>query len=142
MRYLLGIIFLISFNTSAQVNTGARFTSMASAGVSMRDAWSMQQNQAGLAKVSKTTIAIAIEKPFAGFDLSTQSAILIVPHQKNVFGISLQRHGVAAYTEQRAAFCYARNFGNRLSAALNFNYHLLKITSYGSAQTYSVEAGM
>lgn len=132
----------MSFSVTAQVNPGARFTSMASAGVAVSDAWSMQQNQAGLAAIDKTTIAFAIEKPFAGFDLSTQSVLMIFPHQGHVFGISFQRYGVAAYTEQRAAFCYARRFGNRLSAALNFNYHLLKIPSYGSAQTYSVETGI
>lgn len=142
MKYICGILFLISFNASAQVNTGARFTAMASAGVSMRDVWSMQQNQAGIAAIKKTTVALAVEKPFAGFELSTQSAIIVLPVNKNVFGISIQRYGLTSYSEQRAGFTYARSFGERLNAALNFNYHLLKIPAYGSSQTYSVEAGM
>lgn len=142
MKYLYGIIFLISFNANAQVNTGARFTSMASAGVSLKDIWSLQLNQAGLAGLNKTTVAIAFQKPFAGYELRTQSAVFAIPVYDHVFGLSFQRYGYASYTEQRAAFCYARGFGDQLFVALNFNYHLLAIDSYGSASTYSVEAGI
>lgn len=142
MKYLYGILFLLSFNVSAQINPGARFTSMANAGVSLQDVWSIQQNQAGLAAIKEMTIAIAFEKPFAGYELSTQTAILVLPINKNVFGLSVQRYGFASYNEQRTSFSYARPFGDQLYAALSFNYHLLKIEGYGSAQTYSIEAGL
>ena len=68
MKYLYGIIFLISFNANAQVNTGARLTSMASAGISLKDSWSLQLNQAGIAGIKNATVAIAFQKPFAGYD--------------------------------------------------------------------------
>jgi hypothetical protein len=142
MKFLTGLIFLFNFSANAQVNSGPRFTAMASSGVSLRDVWSMQQNQAGLAATKKITIAVAFEKPFAGYELSTQSAILALPVKNNVFGLSFQRYGFASYSEQRTALAYSRNFGDRLYAALNFNYHILKINGYGSAQTYSVEAGL
>jgi hypothetical protein len=142
MKYIWIILFLFSFNASAQVNTGARFSALASTGVSLHDVWSMQQNQAGLASITKVTAALAIEKPFVGYDLSTHSAIIIIPVKKNVFGISFQRYGFSSYAEQRTAFSYARSFGERFYAALNFNYHILKIQAYGSTQTYSVEAGV
>lgn len=142
MKYLYGIIFLISFNASGQVNSGARFTSMASAGVSLKDVWSLQLNQAGLAGIKKATAAIAFQKPFAGYDLNTQSAIFVIPFNQNVLGVSFQRYGYASYNEQRVGFCYAKGFGDQLSLALNVNYHLLTIDSYGSSGTYSVEAGI
>ncbi|HUH33345.1 MAG TPA: hypothetical protein VLZ28_05285, partial [Daejeonella sp.] len=90
----------------------------------------------------KTTVAIAFQKPFAGYELNTQSVVFAIPFNKNVFGLSFQRYGYASYNEQRAAFCYAKGFGDQLYVALNFNYHLLTIESYGSASTYSVEAGI
>lgn len=142
MKYILGILFLLSFNTSAQVNTGARFTSMASAGISLQDVWSIQQNQAGLANIKNITVAIAVEKPFAGYELSTQTAIVVVPVEKNVFGASFQNYGFASYSQQRLGFSYARSFGPGLAAALDFNYHLMKIQGYNSSRTYSVEAGI
>lgn len=142
MRVLHGILFLLSFNASAQINPGARFTSMAGAGVSLQDVWSIQQNQAGLANIKEITVAVAFEKPFAGYELSTQTAIFVLPVKNNVFGLSIQRYGFASYNEQRTSLSYARPFGDQLYAALNFNYHLMKIEGYGSSQTYSVEAGV
>lgn len=142
MKLLSGLVFLFSFSAGAQVNTGPRFTSMASSGVSLQNVWSMQQNQAGLAGIKKITIAVAFEKPFAGYELNTQSAVIALPVKNYVFGLSFQRYGFASYNEQRASISYSRGFGNRLFAALNFNYHILQINGYGSAQTYSVEAGL
>ncbi|MBC7746096.1 MAG: hypothetical protein H7096_13455 [Flavobacterium sp.] len=142
MKYLYLLSFLFNFDVSAQINTGPRLTALGEAGISITDPWSVQLNQAGLAGIKKLTVAIAIQKPFAGYDLSTQSLILIVPIKNNVFGISLQRYGVTSFKEQRVALCYAKNFGDKLYAALDINYHLLKIENYGATQTYSVEAGM
>lgn len=142
MKHLYLFMFLISSTVKAQVNTGPRFTALASAGVSLADSWSIQQNQAGLASIKKLTLAIAVEKPFAGYDLSTQSIILIIPFRNNVVGLSFQRYGVTSFSEQRTALSYAKNFGDKLYAALNFNYHSLKIENYGATQTYSVEAGL
>lgn len=142
MKYILGILFLLSFNSSAQVNTGARFTSLGSAGVALQDVWSIQQNQAGLSAIKKFTVAIAIEKPFAGYELSTQTAIVAIPVEKNVFGASFQNYGFASYSQQRVGFAFARSFGPRLAAALDFNYHSVKIQGYSSSRAYSVEAGL
>ena len=142
MKFLFGIIFLISVNATAQVNSGARFTAMASTGVSISDLWSVHQNQAGIATVKRLSLAIAFEKPFTGYDLSSQSVALIMPLQSNVFGLSVQQYGNASYRYQKAGFSYAKSFGGKLLTALTFNYHGLKIDNYGSAQFYSVEAGM
>lgn len=142
MRYILGILFLLSFNSSAQVNTGARFTSLASAGVSLKDVWSIQQNQAGLTAVKNLTVGIAMEKPFAGYELSSQTAIVVIPVEKNVFGASFQNYGFASYSQQRVGISFARNFGPRLAAALDFNYHSVKVQGYSSSRGYSVEAGL
>jgi len=142
MKYLYGIIFLISVNASAQVNSGARFSAMASAGVSLSDVWSIQQNQAGLAAIQHFCVAIAFEKPFTGYDLKSQSAAVILPVKNNVFAVSVQQYGNSSYKYQKAGFSYAKNFGEQLSAAMTFNYHGLQIANYGAVQTYSVEAGL
>ncbi|MBC7915633.1 MAG: hypothetical protein H7Y07_16105, partial [Pyrinomonadaceae bacterium] len=115
---------------------------MALTGVSLQDTWSLQQNQAGIANIKHVTFAIAYEKPFADQELSTQSALLVYPVKSAVLGISFQKYGFSAYSLQQAALTYARIFGPNLSASLNINYHQLKISNYGSAQTYSVEAGI
>ncbi len=142
MKYIFLFFFLLSFNLKAQVNSGSRFVAMGETGVSLQDIWSLQQNQAGLASLEKPVVAIGYEQRFADQDLSTQSALFAVPYKQNVFGLSFQRYGFSAYNEQQIGFALARRFGNTLHVALNFNYHQLKITNYGSAQTFSVEAGL
>lgn len=142
MKIIYGIIFLFSFKAQAQLNPGPRFTSMALTGVSLQDTWSLQQNQAGIANIKRAAFAVAYEKTFAGQELSTQSALLVYPVKSGVLGISFQKYGFSAYSFQQAGLTYARNFGPNLSASLNLNYHQLKISDYGSAQTYSVEAGV
>jgi hypothetical protein len=102
----------------------------------------MQSNQAGIAAEQQLTIAVAYENEFLNPELSRQSAVIVYPHKNNAFGLSIQDYGFSAYSEQRIAFAYARNFGNAVFAAINFNFHQLKISQYGSAETYSVEIGL
>jgi len=142
MKYLFGIIFLISVKASAQVNLGARFNAMASGAVALSDVWSVQHNQAGLATVKRLSVAVSYEKPFAGYNLKSQSAAIVVPVQHHVFGMSVQQYGNLVYSYQNAGLSYARSFGDQLYAALTFNYHTLKIDNYGNAHSYSVAAGL
>jgi len=141
MKCLFGIIFLISVNASAQINVGPRFSGMASTGVSLSDVWSVHENQAGIAAVMRASFAVAFQKPFAGYDLSTQAAAMILPVSNNVFALSIQQYGNGTYKHQKTGLSYARSFGDQLFAAITFNHHMLRIDGYGSSQTYSVEAG-
>jgi hypothetical protein len=142
MKYLFGIIFLISVKASAQINMGARFNAMASSGVSLSDVWSIHHNQAGLAAVKRFSVAVAYEKPFSGYDLKSHSTAIVLPVQNNVFGLSVQQYGNLTYIYQSVGLSYAKNFGNQLFAAMAFNYHSLKIDNYGNTHTYSVAAGL
>ncbi|NEU07228.1 hypothetical protein GZH53_02785 [Flavihumibacter sp. R14] len=142
MKYLYGIIFLVSFKVNAQVNTGARFTGMASTGVSISDIWSIQENQAGIASVRKFCIALGFARPFTGYDLRSHSAAFILPVDNNVLGVSLQKYGTTAFEYQRLGLTYAKSFGTQFFAAMTINYHHLAIENYGRTQAYSIETGV
>ncbi|HYK77890.1 MAG TPA: hypothetical protein VEV16_13005 [Daejeonella sp.] len=142
MKYLPWIFILMTLSVSAQENAGPRLTALASAGVAVQDVWSLKQNQAGSAALQKVVLALGYQQPFAGQELSVQSALLAMPYQKGTWGLSFQRYGFSVYSEQQSGLSYARKFGDKLFAALTFNYHQLKISGYGSAQTFSVSAGM
>ncbi|WP_155975747.1 PorV/PorQ family protein [Daejeonella oryzae] len=142
MKFLIGLIFLISLKVQAQLSPGPRFTSMALTGVSLQDIWSLQQNQAGIANSKKAAFAIAYEKTFADQELSTQSALLIYPVKAGALGISFQKYGFSAYNTLQTGITYARTFGPNFSAALNFNYHQLRILGYGSSSAFSAAAGI
>lgn len=136
------ILTLFPFLVNAQNNPGPRITALGSTGVALQDIWSLQSNQAGLAVIQHAKISGAFEKKYFSDELSNQSAVIAFPFGKNVFGLSIQNYGFSAYNEQRIGLAYAKRFGDAVFAALNFNYHQLKIQHYGNAKTFSVEGGI
>jgi hypothetical protein len=141
MKYLF--LFLILFYTSvrAQKNPGPRSVAMGSAGVALRDIWSLQQNPSGIAGIQKSKFAIAYERHLLDQELSTQTALFAFPFSKSVFGFSFERYGFSEYREQHAGIAIARKFGNSFSLAIGFKYHQLSIGGYGSSKAFSAEAG-
>ncbi len=139
----IGIVFILLFTLSAeaQVHAGARFTSMAHAAVALQDVWSVQQNQAGLCGIKEPVVSLGSIPSFLGNDIKTQAAVIALPYRHNVFGLSFQRYGITEYNEQKVGLTYARSF-NSLFVALHGNYHQLYIQNYGSAQRFSIEAGL
>jgi len=141
-RHSLYFLLISPLSLLGQVNPGPRITALGMTGVALQDAWSLQSNQAGLAAIKKPVASAAYKSEFFNPDLSTQSAVIVYPDKGNVFGLSFQKYGFSAYNEQRIGIAYAKNFGNTLFVALDFNYHQVKIQQYGSAQTYSFELGL
>ena len=64
-----------------------------------------------------------------------------MPIKNNFVGASFQRYGLAEYNESKIGFAYAKKFGEKLSIALNGNYHQLKIANYGASTGFSVDVG-
>lgn len=135
-------LILVSKTLYAQdINPGSRITSMGNTGAALQDVWSLQSNPAGIAALPGPAIGVTYQKNFPGTTLSTEAAVIVYPIKHHVFGFSIQSFGFSAYKEMRLGFAYARNFGKSVFTAVNFNYHQLSIPSYGSAGTYSINAG-
>lgn len=138
----IGIILVLStLSVFGQTHVGARFASMSYATVALQDVWSAQQNQAGLCGLEKPIFSIGSAPGFLGNTIQTQALVVAVPYRSHVFGLSFQRYGITEYNEQKVGLSYARSF-NTLSVALHSNYHQFYIQNYGSAQGFSIEAGL
>ena len=141
MKSITIILTLFALIAKAQMHTGARFSSMAYAAVALQDVWSIQQNQAGLCDLKKPVFSLGSTPGFGDHELKIQSAIVALPYRSHFFGLGFQRYGIVEYNEQKMGVTYARRF-NTLSAAINVNYHQLYIQNYGSARSFSIEAGL
>ena len=142
-RFYFLIIFIVSnFQLQAQKNYGPRITAMGGAGVALQDVWSAQKNQAGIADLKKAIISAGYENRFGVKELSTQSAVFAIPIKNYAIGASFQSYGVDAYNEVKTGLSLAKSFGPKLLAAINLNYHQLKINNYGNAQSFTVEVGL
>jgi hypothetical protein len=141
MKYICLILILLQSPAYGQRNPGARSASMGTAGVALQDIWSLQQNPAGIASIRKATFAVGYEQHLLNQELSTQTALFVLPFGSNVVGISFEKYGFSQYKEQVSGFAYSRKFGESFNLSIGVKYHQLSITNYGSAQAFSVEAG-
>ncbi|WP_207534052.1 hypothetical protein [Desertivirga arenae] len=137
------LFVLIVFNVHGQeVTSGARISSLGNTGVALQDAWSMQSNQAGIAALKDPLVAISYQNTFLETDIATQGAVFVCPFKNDAIGLGLQNYGISAYSEQKISLAYAKGFGKTVFAALCLNAHQVKIIQYGTARTYSFEAGI
>jgi hypothetical protein len=140
--YVFFLSLFLSLPTFCQLNYGPKITSLGNAGVALQDIWSAQSNQAGLAGLERLQISVAYENKFGVKDLSTKSAVFALPFKNYVIAASFTSYGVESFAETKTGLSLAKNFGNKLYLAVNANYHQIKITNYGNANSFSVEAGI
>lgn len=136
------IVVLFSSPSYGQLYPGPRSAALGTASAALLDPASIFQNPAGIATQSKPFLSFSYEQHFLDPDLGSQNALLIIPVQKHVLGLSFSRYGFSEYALQSAGLSYARSFSGALSLALTFRVHQIHISQYGTASAYSLDAGM
>ena len=142
MKCICLIFILFQTELIAQISPGPRSLSMGSAGVALKDVWSLQHNSAGIAEIRRPIFALGYERHFSDQDFSTQKAVFVIPFKQHVFGLSFHRYGFSEYSEQTAGIAYSRNFSGALALSIMLKYHQLSIYKYGSSSAVSVDAGL
>jgi hypothetical protein len=142
MKYICLILAFLHTTAIAQISPGPRSLAMGSAGTALQDVWSLQHNPAGIAHLTRPIFALAYQRHFSVHDLSTQKAVLAVPFNKNVLGISFQRYGFNEYLEQTSSIAYSKNFSGALALSIIIKHHQFSVAKYGSESLISVDAGM
>ncbi|MFC4210598.1 conjugal transfer protein TraF [Pedobacter lithocola] len=135
------LISLTPFYLLAQNNLGPRLTAMGNNGAAVNDIWALQANPSGITSIEKPTASINYIKHLFSNEVSTQALVAVLPFKNNFVGASFQRYGFSEYNESKIGFAYAKKFGEKLSLALNGNYHQLKINNYGTSTGFSVDVG-
>lgn len=126
----------------AQLYPGPRSTALGTASTALIDPSSIFHNPAGIANQLKPFVAFSYEQHFLDPKLGSQNALLVIPIQKHVLGLSFSRYGFSEYASQNAGLTYARSFSGVFSLALSFRVHQIHISQYGTASAYSLDAGM
>jgi len=143
MKILCSLLMLLStYALFAQNNLGPRLTAMGNNGAAVTDVWSLQANPSGISRLKKTTVSLNYTKHFFSNEISTQGLVAVIPFKNNFIGTTFQRYGFSEYNESKVGFAYAKKFGEKLSIALNGNYHQLKISNYGSSNGFSIDFGL
>ena len=150
LRYLLlnAIVIFSAINISlksyaSNSPTGGRSAGMGNASVALRDFWSVQNNQAGLADFKNLAVGFAYENKFLVNKLGLKTGAFIVPFNYGTLGLSFQYFGYSAFSRSKVGLAYARKFGENFSAALQLDYLSTRIgEDYGSKQSLTFEVGI
>ncbi|GGI26036.1 hypothetical protein [Pedobacter mendelii] len=135
------LISLTPFYLFAQNNLGPRLTAMGNNGAAVSDVWAIQANPSGITSLNKPSVSLSYIKHLFSNEVSTQALAFVIPFKNNFVGASFYRYGFSEYNVSKIGFAYAKKFGDKLSIALNGNYHQLKIANYGSSTGFSADVG-
>lgn len=133
-----GFLFLLKAayaQSSPLLNTG----SLASQPIS---AISLAGQPTSLLAFHHFSIGIAGEKRFLLPGYGEYSLALIIPEKKNGFGISAFYGGSLDLHRTNLGLAYARQFGEKMGVALQFNYRVLSISGdYGNTTSVLTRVG-
>lgn len=123
---------------------GARAAALGNSAVAYKDIWSSFHNQAGLAFLKTPTAGISHEQRFMMSELSLNAAAFALPTKESgTFALSVSYFGYKLYNEQKVGLAYAKSFGDKFSAGLQFDYLGTSIAEgYGSKSAFTAEVGI
>ena len=140
-RFIILAVLLV-----AAVTAGAQdgnFEAMANASVMQNGLWSVNNNQAGLADLQRFAVGINYQNRFQLAETSTKSVAAALHTRTGNFALSFNRFGYSQYSENSFGLAYARQFGERVSAGLQFDYLNINQTSaYGNNGVFLFEVGL
>ena len=131
---------------AAAVTAGAQdgnFEAMANASVMQNGLWSVNNNQAGLADLQRFAVGINYQNRFQLAETSTKSVAAALHTSTGNFALSFNRFGYSQYSENSFGLAYARQFGERVSAGLQFDYlNINQPSAYGNNGVFLFEVGL
>lgn len=143
LPWLIIFIFIVHISRAQEAFTPAsRSQSLAGITVCLRDSWSVFGNQAGLTQIGRPILGGTFQNRFLVKELSTGSALIILPVQSSVFAISIYQFGKTVFRQEKLGIAFARSLSPKLQAGLQFNYYSFFMPEENRSKgTYGIELG-
>lgn len=121
---LVSTIFGFGLPVTALENhpAGARSLGLSHASVSFSDVWGTFHNQAGIAGLEGFSAGFFYESRFGVDLLSLSAGSVVLPVGEGAFGLSFFQFGSGVFKENKYALAYARQFSEKWSAGIQFDY--------------------
>lgn len=121
---------------------GARAFAMGNAGGCIKDVWSANNNQAGLAFIKKTSAGIYYENRFLVRELSTKAACIVIPVKKSTMAVSVSSFGYSFFSKNKYGLAFAKMLGENFSVGIQADYFSTRLgEDYGKSNKLSAEIG-
>ena len=105
--------------------------------------WSTHNNPAGLAKLMNPVTGLYIENRFLIKELFFNVGSFALPVKNGGFGIAISHLRLGQYTNTFTGLAYGRQFGERFSAGVRFDYYRVSFgKEYESGTAVSFDAGI
>ncbi len=135
--------FSLAYSGGENFPIGARTTAMGNTGLCLSDIWSVNINQAGLAKIKSITAGVSYESRFTQKELGIQAFGLAIPVKNGAFGLNYTGFGGKLYRDSKIGLSYGMKFSDKISGGLSINYHNLSIANnYGTKSSLTFELGI
>ncbi|HLP14443.1 MAG TPA: hypothetical protein VK177_21110 [Flavobacteriales bacterium] len=147
-RYLLILVFFISASSGFCANDnftiGARQLGMGGCGLTLRDVWGTQHNQANLAWINQYSAGIYYENKFGLKETSLKNISGAIPVGKiGAFGVCATQFGFTNYNQSKYGLGYGMRVAEGFSMGLQLNYNALRLGDiYGSKKAFTAEFGI
>ena len=119
----------------------ASYTGFGAYSLSHADIFSFTSNQASLAQLKNISAGVYGERRFLLSELNNYTAVVGLPTHSGNFGLKAGYSGFSDYNETQLGIAYGRKLGNKVDIGAQFNYHGIRISSYGNASAISFELG-
>ncbi len=139
-KITITILLAIQFNSSAQINPGAKQIALSQSSVaSPNDVFAIFNNPSGIAQQNWREIGIYYSpSPFGLSKLANGAGVYHEPTSIGSFSIAFTTYGFELYRKSSLLLSYAYNLSNRLFLGITTKYHNLKIERYGSDNALSI----
>lgn len=137
------VVLVLILSTLHSMAQDGNYTAMANASVMQEGLWSVNNNQAGLGNLEKFTVGMCYQNRFQLSETSTKSVAMALHTKTGNFALSYNRFGYSLYSENSFGLAYARNFGDLISAGLQFDYlNINQTEAYGDKDVFLFEVGL
>lgn len=143
LLFILAMNQLFLFAGGEVYPVGSRQAGMGRTGTTLTDLWSIQNNQAGIALIDKTSFGIYYENLYFVDGLGKESAAVVYPANFGVLGLSFNYFGNSLYSDIKVGLAYARSFGPYFRIGLQLDYLQLTLgENYGKQSNFTFELGI
>ncbi|VAX26287.1 hypothetical protein MNBD_IGNAVI01-3191 [hydrothermal vent metagenome] len=138
-KFTIIILLAIQFNSSAQINPGAKQIALSHSSVALaNDVFAIFNNPSGIAQQNWREIGIYYSpSPFGISKLANGAAVYHEPTNIGSFAIAFTTYGFELYRESNFLLSYAYNLSNKFFFGVTAKYHNLKIERYGTDNALS-----
>ncbi len=138
-KFTIIILLIIQFNSSAQINPGAKQIALSHSTVALaNDVFAIFVNPSGIAQQNWREIGIYYSpSPFGLSKLANGAAVYHEPTKIGSFSIAFTTYGFELFRESNFLLSYAYNLSNKFFFGFSVKYHNLKIERYGTDNAFS-----